>query len=179
MTRAELEAVGSSSRVSAPSLLEEDVERDVAHACGGTSPGTREVRGGGRAGGRTAGASCRAARAPSPAAAAAASQLAVKLAAALRAAHTAAQGHRRPSACTTATAGGHVAHTRSVPQALHFNSIEHGPCPTSTAHPQACYTIIHSWLSRKFILGICILFPISVTFYVTSWFLQFFDNFFR
>ncbi|KAF5842228.1 hypothetical protein DUNSADRAFT_8628 [Dunaliella salina] len=50
-----------------------------------------------------------------------------------------------------------------------------------TASPstrEACYTIVSSWLSRKFIMGVCILFPISVTFYVTFWFLTFFDNFF-
>jgi hypothetical protein len=32
---------------------------------------------------------------------------------------------------------------------------------------QACTTIIHSWLSRKFVIGVAILFPVAVTFYVT------------
>ncbi|KAJ9520129.1 hypothetical protein QJQ45_030056, partial [Haematococcus lacustris] len=45
-------------------------------------------------------------------------------------------------------------------------------------HREACGTLIHSWLSRKFIMGVAILFPVATSFYVTWWFLQFFDNFF-
>lgn len=36
---------------------------------------------------------------------------------------------------------------------------------------QACYTIINAWISRKFLLGVCILFPVAVTAYITWWFL--------
>eukprot|EP00271_Cylindrocystis_brebissonii_P015571 TRINITY_DN38502_c0_g1_i1.p1 TRINITY_DN38502_c0_g1~~TRINITY_DN38502_c0_g1_i1.p1 ORF type:complete len:271 (-),score=41.38 TRINITY_DN38502_c0_g1_i1:711-1523(-) len=42
----------------------------------------------------------------------------------------------------------------------------------------AFYAVIQSWASKKFISGCVILFPIAVTFYITWWFIMFFDGFF-
>lgn len=43
---------------------------------------------------------------------------------------------------------------------------------------EAFYAVIQSWASKKFMSGCVILFPIAVTFYVTWWFIMFFDGFF-
>eukprot|EP00270_Netrium_digitus_P008314 TRINITY_DN2480_c0_g1_i1.p1 TRINITY_DN2480_c0_g1~~TRINITY_DN2480_c0_g1_i1.p1 ORF type:complete len:236 (+),score=52.59 TRINITY_DN2480_c0_g1_i1:403-1110(+) len=43
---------------------------------------------------------------------------------------------------------------------------------------QAFLAVIQSWASKKFMTGCMILFPIAVTFYVTWWFITFFDGFF-
>ncbi|KAK3287999.1 hypothetical protein CYMTET_4505 [Cymbomonas tetramitiformis] len=43
---------------------------------------------------------------------------------------------------------------------------------------QACMSVCHSWASKKFMSGCAILFPITITVYVTFWFLTFFDKFF-
>lgn len=39
-------------------------------------------------------------------------------------------------------------------------------------------SVCHSWASKKFMSGCAILFPITITVYVTFWFLTFFDKFF-
>nr|GEX63093.1 protein like COV 2-like [Tanacetum cinerariifolium] len=43
---------------------------------------------------------------------------------------------------------------------------------------QACYAVLQSWVSKKFMTGCVVLFPIAVTFFVTWWIVQFFDGFF-
>ncbi|KAG0462841.1 hypothetical protein HPP92_021317 [Vanilla planifolia] len=43
---------------------------------------------------------------------------------------------------------------------------------------EACYKVIRSWASKKFMTGCVILFPIAVTFYITWWFIRFVDGFF-
>ncbi|CAI9116498.1 OLC1v1017663C6 [Oldenlandia corymbosa var. corymbosa] len=43
---------------------------------------------------------------------------------------------------------------------------------------KACYSVLQSWVSKKFMTGCVVLFPVAVTFYVTWWFIQFFDGFF-
>lgn len=43
---------------------------------------------------------------------------------------------------------------------------------------EAFSAVLQSWASKKFISGCVILFPIAVTFYITWWFIMFFDGFF-
>ncbi|GJX40519.1 COV 2-like protein [Tanacetum coccineum] len=43
---------------------------------------------------------------------------------------------------------------------------------------QACYAVLQSWVSKKFMTGCVVLFPVAVTFFVTWWIVQFFDGFF-
>ncbi|XP_073392596.1 protein LIKE COV 1 isoform X1 [Physcomitrium patens] len=43
---------------------------------------------------------------------------------------------------------------------------------------QAFYGFLSSWASKKFMSGCVILLPIAVTFYITWWFIKFFDSFF-
>ncbi|KAJ6799651.1 protein LIKE COV 1-like [Iris pallida] len=43
---------------------------------------------------------------------------------------------------------------------------------------EACYKVIRSWASKKFMTGCVILFPIAITFYITWWFICFVDGFF-
>ncbi|XP_057468479.1 protein CONTINUOUS VASCULAR RING 1-like isoform X1 [Actinidia eriantha] len=40
------------------------------------------------------------------------------------------------------------------------------------------YKVVRSWASKKFMTGCVILFPITVTFYITWWFIHFVDDFF-
>jgi len=47
-----------------------------------------------------------------------------------------------------------------------------------TATKKALSTVLSSWASKKFMSGCAILFPITVTVYITWWFLTFFDKFF-
>ncbi|CAM6106861.1 unnamed protein product [Calypogeia fissa] len=56
-----------------------------------------------------------------------------------------------------------------------------GPPPTSNynAGREAFYAVLQSWASKKFMSGCVILFPIAITFYVTWWFITFFDSFFK
>nr|DAD22501.1 TPA_asm: hypothetical protein HUJ06_023964 [Nelumbo nucifera] len=44
--------------------------------------------------------------------------------------------------------------------------------------PLACYAVLQSWVSKKFMTGCVVLFPVAVTFFVTWWFIQFVDSFF-
>lgn len=43
---------------------------------------------------------------------------------------------------------------------------------------EAFSAVLQSWASKKFMSGCVILFPIAVTFYITWWFIMFFDGFF-
>ncbi|KAL0351617.1 UNVERIFIED_CONTAM: protein LIKE COV 2 [Sesamum calycinum] len=43
---------------------------------------------------------------------------------------------------------------------------------------QACYAVLQSWVSKKFMTGCVVLFPVAVTFFITWWFIQFVDGFF-
>ncbi|KAH9757660.1 protein LIKE COV 2 [Citrus sinensis] len=42
----------------------------------------------------------------------------------------------------------------------------------------ACYAVLQSWVSKKFMTGCVVLFPVAVTFLVTWWFIEFVDSFF-
>lgn len=52
--------------------------------------------------------------------------------------------------------------------------------PTSSASStrQACCYVLQSWISKKFMTGCVVLFPVAVTFFITWWFIQFVDGFF-
>ncbi|KAG6432527.1 hypothetical protein SASPL_104106 [Salvia splendens] len=43
---------------------------------------------------------------------------------------------------------------------------------------QACYAVLQSWVSKKFMRGCVVLFPVAVTFFITWWFIQFVGGFF-
>ncbi|GAB2226201.1 hypothetical protein Droror1_Dr00022002 [Drosera rotundifolia] len=43
---------------------------------------------------------------------------------------------------------------------------------------QACCYVLQSWVSRKFMTGCVVLFPVAVTFFITFWIIQFVDGFF-
>ncbi|KAL2467936.1 Protein LIKE COV 2 [Forsythia ovata] len=43
---------------------------------------------------------------------------------------------------------------------------------------KACYAVLQSWVSKKFMTGCVVLFPVAVTFFITWWFIQFVDGFF-
>nr|GEU99055.1 protein like COV 2 [Tanacetum cinerariifolium] len=43
---------------------------------------------------------------------------------------------------------------------------------------QACYVVLQSWVSKKFMTECVVLFPIAVTFFVTWWIVQFLNGFF-
>ncbi|KAJ8491871.1 hypothetical protein OPV22_013592 [Ensete ventricosum] len=60
----------------------------------------------------------------------------------------------------------------------HHHHHHHHPHPTSHSGREACYKVIRSWVSKKFMTGCVILFPIAITFYITWWFINFFDGFF-
>ncbi|KAF8411608.1 hypothetical protein HHK36_004165 [Tetracentron sinense] len=49
--------------------------------------------------------------------------------------------------------------------------------PSSTTR-KACYVVLQSWVSKKFMTGCVVLFPVAVTFFITWWFIQFVDGFF-
>ncbi|KAG6388564.1 hypothetical protein SASPL_149993 [Salvia splendens] len=42
----------------------------------------------------------------------------------------------------------------------------------------ACYAVLQSWVSKKFMTGCVVLFPVAVTFFITWWFIQVVDGFF-
>ncbi|PNY14105.1 hypothetical protein L195_g010778 [Trifolium pratense] len=44
--------------------------------------------------------------------------------------------------------------------------------------PEACCFVLQSWVSKKFMTGCVVLFPVAVTFFITWWFIQFVDGFF-
>ncbi|KAK2994534.1 hypothetical protein RJ640_012533, partial [Escallonia rubra] len=43
---------------------------------------------------------------------------------------------------------------------------------------QACCFVLQSWVSKKFMTGCVVLFPVLVTFFLTWWFVEFVDGFF-
>ncbi|XP_047314812.1 protein LIKE COV 2-like [Impatiens glandulifera] len=49
--------------------------------------------------------------------------------------------------------------------------------PNSSTRKACCY-VLQSWVSKKFMTGCFVLFPVAVTFFVTWWFIQFVDGFF-
>ncbi|CAI9777599.1 unnamed protein product [Fraxinus pennsylvanica] len=49
--------------------------------------------------------------------------------------------------------------------------------PNSSTHKACCF-VLQSWVSKKFMTGCVVLFPVAVTFFVTWWFIQFVDGFF-
>ncbi|KAG6495633.1 hypothetical protein ZIOFF_043459 [Zingiber officinale] len=46
----------------------------------------------------------------------------------------------------------------------------------ATPPSQACGAVLQSWVSKKFMTGCVVLFPVAVTFYITWWFIQFVDG---
>ncbi|RCV17546.1 hypothetical protein SETIT_3G228400v2 [Setaria italica] len=52
------------------------------------------------------------------------------------------------------------------------------PSSPATSTRKACFAVLQSWVSRKFMTGCVVLFPIAVTFFITWWFIQFVDGFF-
>ncbi|CAK9313828.1 unnamed protein product [Citrullus colocynthis] len=51
------------------------------------------------------------------------------------------------------------------------------PSPNSSTR-KACYAVLQSWVSKKFMTGCVVLFPVAITFFITWWFVQFVDSFF-
>ncbi|GLT75188.1 hypothetical protein SLA2020_469300 [Shorea laevis] len=52
------------------------------------------------------------------------------------------------------------------------------PTSPNSSTRQACCFVLQSWVSKKFMTGCVVLFPVAVTFFVTWWFIQFVDGFF-
>ncbi|XP_038882705.1 protein LIKE COV 2-like [Benincasa hispida] len=52
------------------------------------------------------------------------------------------------------------------------------PSSPNSSTRKACYYVLQSWVSKKFMTGCVVLFPVAVTFFVTWWFIQFVDGFF-
>ncbi|KAK4745167.1 hypothetical protein SAY87_011479 [Trapa incisa] len=52
------------------------------------------------------------------------------------------------------------------------------PSSPNSSTRKACYGVLQSWVSKKFMTGCVVLFPVAVTFFVTWWFIQFVDGFF-
>ncbi|KAL7208441.1 hypothetical protein ACSBR1_030231 [Camellia fascicularis] len=52
------------------------------------------------------------------------------------------------------------------------------PNSPNSSTRKACYAVLQSWVSKKFMTGCVVLFPVAVTFLVTRWFIQFVDGFF-
>jgi len=52
------------------------------------------------------------------------------------------------------------------------------PNPPNSSTREACFAVLQSWLSKKFMTGCVVLFPVAVTFFITWWFIQFVDGFF-
>ncbi|GFP86920.1 hypothetical protein PHJA_000835800 [Phtheirospermum japonicum] len=50
--------------------------------------------------------------------------------------------------------------------------------PNNSSTRKACYAVLQSWASKKFMTGCVVLFPVAVTFFITWWFIQFVDGFF-
>ncbi|KAK6922893.1 Protein CONTINUOUS VASCULAR RING 1-like [Dillenia turbinata] len=51
------------------------------------------------------------------------------------------------------------------------------PSPNSSTRKACCY-VLQSWVSKKFMTGCVVLFPVAITFFITWWFIQFVDGFF-
>ncbi|XP_074560152.1 protein LIKE COV 2-like [Curcuma longa] len=52
------------------------------------------------------------------------------------------------------------------------------PISPSSSTRKACCAVLQSWVSKKFMTGCVVLFPVAITFYITWWFIQFVDSFF-
>ncbi|KAJ9146106.1 hypothetical protein P3X46_028416 [Hevea brasiliensis] len=52
------------------------------------------------------------------------------------------------------------------------------PSSPNSSTRKACYAVLQSWVSKKFMTGCVVLFPVAVTFLVTWCFIQFVDGFF-
>ncbi|EOA37015.1 hypothetical protein CARUB_v10010047mg [Capsella rubella] len=52
------------------------------------------------------------------------------------------------------------------------------PNSPNSSTRKACYGVLQSWVSKKFMTGFVVLFPVAVTFLITWWFVQFVDGFF-
>ncbi|KAK3211593.1 hypothetical protein Dsin_016299 [Dipteronia sinensis] len=52
------------------------------------------------------------------------------------------------------------------------------PTSSNSSTRQACCFFLQSWVSKKFMTGCVVLFPVAVTFFITWWFIQFVDGFF-
>ncbi|CAK8567836.1 unnamed protein product [Lathyrus sativus] len=52
------------------------------------------------------------------------------------------------------------------------------PTSPNSSTRRACCFVLQSWVSKKFMTGIVVLFPVAVTFFITWWFVQFVDGFF-
>ncbi|KAK3411537.1 hypothetical protein EUGRSUZ_I00289 [Eucalyptus grandis] len=52
------------------------------------------------------------------------------------------------------------------------------PSPANSSTRQACCYVLQSWISKKFMTGCVVLFPVAVTFFITWWFIEFVDGFF-
>ncbi|CAI0625734.1 unnamed protein product [Linum tenue] len=52
------------------------------------------------------------------------------------------------------------------------------PSSPGSSTRKACYAVLQSWVSKKFMTGCIVLFPVAVTFLVTWWFIEFVDSFF-
>ncbi|XP_021895507.1 protein LIKE COV 2-like [Carica papaya] len=58
---------------------------------------------------------------------------------------------------------------------------DHAKSPPTSANSstrEACCFVLQSWVSKKFMTGCVVLFPVAVTFFITWWFIQFVDGFF-
>ncbi|KAI3733087.1 hypothetical protein L1987_64304 [Smallanthus sonchifolius] len=58
------------------------------------------------------------------------------------------------------------------------DSVKSPPNSPNSSTRKACYAVLQSWVSKKFMTGCVVLFPVAVTFFVTWWIVQFFDGFF-
>ncbi|WCJ31697.1 hypothetical protein M5689_013167 [Euphorbia peplus] len=86
--------------------------------------------------------------------------------------------------------GEHKEESTSVPLSHPDNDVEDpedppkSPLPSSSSSTsnsstrEACCFVLQSWVSKKFMTGCVVLFPIAVTFFVTWWLIQFIDGFF-
>lgn len=52
------------------------------------------------------------------------------------------------------------------------------PNSPNSSTRKACCAVLQSWVSKKFMTGCVVLFPVAVTFFFTWWFIQFVDGFF-
>ncbi|KAF2293148.1 hypothetical protein P3X46_018391 [Hevea brasiliensis] len=52
------------------------------------------------------------------------------------------------------------------------------PSSSNSSTREACCYVLQSWVSKKFMTGCVVLFPIAVTFFITWWLVQFVDGFF-
>ncbi|XP_076899297.1 protein LIKE COV 2-like [Bidens hawaiensis] len=58
------------------------------------------------------------------------------------------------------------------------DTLKSAPNSPNSSTRKAFYAVLQSWVSKKFMTGCVVLFPVAVTFFVTWWIVQFFDGFF-